>query len=130
MRRDMTVTNFLLVVILLILVEQFYPTVASVLTPAALVLFGLSVLSYLFFVLPDQWKQHRAEKQQRERDEKEYWEYAAKSDALRKKFDPKNEWNEATSVPRAYREELRELHLQYRGMLMRRNDWKDEDFED
>ena len=68
--------------------------------------------------------------QQEKLDEKEYWEYQAKHRAIRAKYDPSNEWNEATSVPREYLTEIHDLNLQHGSMLQRRNGWTAEDFED
>lgn len=65
---------------------------------------------------------------QREADEKEYWEFQKASDALRKKYDPNHEWNEATTTPPEYQTEHRALLLAHKAMLRRRNGWTDADF--
>lgn len=65
---------------------------------------------------------------QREADEKEYWEFRKASDALRKKYDPNHEWNEATTTPTEYQTEHRALLLAHKAMLRRRNGWTDADF--
>ncbi|WP_342131335.1 hypothetical protein [Hydrogenophaga sp. OTU3427] len=67
---------------------------------------------------------------QEERDEREFWEYEAKHKSIRLKFDPANEWNEATSVPEAFLREVRDLNLHYKPMLQRRNGWTESDFRD
>ena len=46
---------------------------------------------------------------QEEADEREYWEFRKASDALRKKYDPNNNWNEATPLP-AFHEYLGALY--------------------
>lgn len=83
---------------------------------------------WLVTQFPKRWKQHRAEKLQKEQDEKEYWAYQKMHDAIRAKYDPKKEWNEITSLPREYLDEIRSLNNEHQGMLRRRNGWKAEDF--
>lgn len=126
----MNITNILLAAILIILVKQFYPATAD--TLVAVGVFGLVAYSayWLLAKFPAQWKKRRAEKVQRESDEKEFWEYRKVHDAIRAKYDPRNEWNEATSVPREYLEEIRELNLAHCYMLQRRNGWTIEDFDE
>ena len=70
---------------------------------------------------PTQWKQRKARQRQEEEDEKAFWEHHRKHDAIRKKYDPENKWNEVTSLPSEYLKEIRDLNLEYRGMLQRRN---------
>ncbi len=74
--------------------------------------------------------QEQAKRKHEKEDETDYWEYEKRHKALRTKFDPKNEWNEATSIPAEYSREVRTLNLQYRNMLMRRNGWTTADFSD
>jgi hypothetical protein len=71
-----------------------------------------------------------AVRSQREADEREYWEFRRASDALRKKYDPNDEWNEATTTPPEYQSEHRALLLAHEGMLRRRNGWTDVDSHD
>lgn len=123
----MNLTNCLLVVILFILLKQFYPASADTFTTvgiAALAIYGC----YWLTQVPARWKKHRAETRQQELDEREFWDYQKKHDAIRAKYDPRQEWDEATSVPRAYLEEIRGLNLEHRGMLQRRNGWTATDF--
>lgn len=124
----MNITNILLGIIILILLKQFYPAYADNLITVVIIAFVLYAGFWLVTRFPERWKKHRAEKLQKERDEKEYWDYRKKHDAIRAKFDPKNEWNEITSIPREYLEEIRRLNIEHRGMLQRRNGWKAEDF--
>lgn len=126
----MNITNILLVVILFILTKQFYPDTTETLVVVGIAAFMLYGGYWLVTQLPARWKKRRAEKKQEEQDEKEFWEYQQKHDAIRAKYDPRNEWNEATSVPDKYLEETRNLNLKHRGMLQRRNGWTTEDFDE
>ena len=65
---------------------------------------------------------------QREADEREYWEYRQGHDAIRKKYDPRSEWDEATPLPEEYVKEIRDHNIAHAGMLRRRNAWTDADF--
>lgn len=72
----------------------------------------------------------KRDQQQEKQDEGQFWEYQSKHQAIRTKFDPDGEWNEATSVPEDYKKEVKDLNRQYSAMLRRRNGWTDKDFED
>jgi hypothetical protein len=76
-----------------------------------------------------QRKKDSAERLQEAADDTEYWKYKAKHDAIRTKYDPRNEWNETTSLPPRYLADIRNLNLTYRAVLKRRNGWMDHDFE-
>lgn len=106
----------------------FYPDTTETLVAVAIVACTLYAGYWLAVQFPARWKKRRAERQQEERDEKEYWDYEIKHNAIRAKYDPRHEWNEATSVPSEYIEEIRRLNFEYRGMLQRRNGWTAEDF--
>lgn len=123
---SMNVTNLLLVTILLILIRQYYPSVANVLVPVtlgALFIFGLAQLIVVH-------GRRKAKRMLEEYDETCFREHREAHDALRKKYDPRNEWNEATSVPPEYLSEVKELNSRYREMLIRRNGWTEKDFDD
>jgi hypothetical protein len=124
----MNITNVLLAIILFILVKQFYPDTAETLVAVGIIGFVLYAGYWLVTQFPTRWKERRAEKRQEEQDEREFWDYQKKHDAVRAKYDPRNEWNEATSVPNLYLEEIRKLNLEHRGMLQRRNGWTADDF--
>ena len=128
MARLMSLTNALLVVILLILLKQFYPTLASLVTPAVLGIGALYLGHWLFVRFPAQWKARRTVRKQEELDEKEYWEYKAQHSAIRVKYGPDGKWHEAIALPAAYVSEMRDLNLRHGEMLRRRNGWTDEDF--
>ena len=76
------------------------------------------------------FSERKLQRKQEEDDEVAFWEYEGRHAAIRAKFDPKSEWNEATSVPDEYTREIRSLNLQYRETLQRRNGWTAKDFED
>jgi len=71
----------------------------------------------------------KAEAPIKEQDERDFWEHCGKRDAIRAKYDPGNEWNEATFLPQEYLDESRKLNLEYQGVLRRRNGWTDSDFD-
>ena len=110
--------------------KQFYPDTTETLAAVGIAAFVLYGGYWLVTQFPARWKKRRAEKKQEEQDEKEFWEYQQKHDAIRAKYDPRNEWNEATLVPDKYLEETRNLNLKHRGMLQRRNGWTTEDFDE
>ena len=125
----MNVTNALLVAILFVLLEQFHPQLAEALFSLGLVAVAIYVGRWLIVVYPPQRKQRKAIRQQNELLDRQFWECQAKRDAIRAKYDPKNEWNEGTlNIPRAYYEEIKKVNLEYRDMLERRNGWTEADF--
>lgn len=65
---------------------------------------------------------------QRKADEREYWEYSKANHAIRKKYDPRGEWDEATQLPQEFLREIHALNLAHQAMLRRRNGWTDVDF--
>jgi hypothetical protein len=124
----MNLTNYLLFIILLILVKQFYPTYLDTLLPVivgCLILYGFYWLVVKF---PAQWKMRKKERQQEQKDEAEFWECQQKHNAIRAKYDPEYKWNEATSVPHEYLDEIRSLNIEHREMLQRRNGFTANDF--
>ncbi|HYA20894.1 MAG TPA: hypothetical protein VEG25_09660 [Burkholderiales bacterium] len=124
----MNITNGLLIIILFILVEQFYPTTAEIIIAMGIAAFALYACYWLATQFPARWKKRKAERWRAEQDEREYWNYQKQHDSIRAKYDPRHEWNEATSVPSEYLDEIRRLNLEHRGMLQRRNGWTAEDF--
>lgn len=125
----MNLTNYLLFVILLILVMQFYPNLLAELLPVVIGALMLYCCYWLVAKLRAQWTKRGAEKQQEQKDEAEFWEYQRKHNAIRVKYDPEHEWNEATSVPKEYLNEIRSLIIEHREMLQRRNGWTANDFD-
>ena len=124
----MNITNVLLVIILFILVKQFYPDTAETLVAVGIVAFTVYSGYWLITQFPARLKARRAQRRQEEQDEREHSEYQKKHDAIRTKYDPQNAWNEATSVPNEYVEEIRTLNSEHRGMLQRRSGWTTDDF--
>ena len=124
----MNITNVLLLVILFILVKQFYPVATETLVAVGIAALALYAGYWLVTQFPARWKKRGAERRQEEQDENEFWDYQKKHDAIRAKYDPRLEWNEATSVPSEYLEEIRRLNVEHRDMLQRRNGWTTEDF--
>jgi hypothetical protein len=124
------VTNGLLSIILLILVNQFYPTAFEAIILAGIVVSVLYFFYWLIAKFPTQRKLQKAKRLQEQKDEADFWEHHRKSDAIRAKYDPEHVWNEATSLPQEYLTEIQNLNLEYRDMLKRRNGWTDSDFYD
>lgn len=124
----MNLTNCLLSTILFILVKQFYPDVVDTYLPIAI--FGLILYGcyWLIAKFPSQRKKRKEERKQEEKDETEFWEYQHAHDAIRRKYDPANAWDEATSYPEEYLDEIRNLNLEHQLMLQRRNGWSVSDF--
>jgi hypothetical protein len=125
-RAGVTLTNLLLLVIVAILVRQFLPISAETLVVGAVVGIAIYWGHALIFGYPER----RRLKKQAEADETLFWELQKKGDAIRDKYDPRREWNEATVVPDEYLAEIRALNLEYGGVLRRRNGWTDADFDD
>jgi len=125
----MNLTNYLLSIILFILVKQFYPDILGKFVLVAIGGLALYGCYWLVAKFPTEWKRRKAERQQEQKDEAEFWEYQRKHDAVRAKYDSEHVWNEATSVPQEYLDEIRNLNLDHRGMLQRRNGWTVNDFD-
>ena len=116
----MNLTNILLAVIAALLCLRFFPDVAR---PAfALGLIGLAIYGcyWLVAVYPSKRREAKAARQQEADNNAEYNEYKAKHKAIRAKYDPNHEWNEATFVPKEYEEEIAALNREYRPMLIDR----------
>jgi hypothetical protein len=126
----MNATNVLLLAILLVLLLKFFPGETTFLAGVGLV--GPPPHGCIWFVtqFPTWRRRRKADKHQAEQDERDFWEWSSKHDAIRAKFDPQDQWNEATQLPHEYRDEVRQLNLQYRAMLQRRNGWSTNDFVD
>ena len=125
----MSLTNYLLFIILFILVKQFYPGFLDEVFPVVIGGLALYGCYWLVAKFPTQWKKRKAERQQEQNDEAEFWEYQRKHDAICAKYDQEHAWNEATSLPQEYLDEIRTLNLEHRGMLQRRNGWTVNDFD-
>jgi uncharacterized membrane protein YebE (DUF533 family) len=97
-------------------------------------LIAVGLVAYAAYQLfPKSRERREAKRQALERDgedEKAFWDYQTKHNSIRAKFDPTNSWNEATTVPDDYKEEIRQLNLLYANMLRRRNAWTEADFVD
>jgi len=122
-------TNLLLAIILFILLKQFYPAAIEALAPRVIVVVVLYGCYWLVAKLPGKLKKRTAEKRLEQEDENAFWEHQKRHEGIRAKYDPKHEWNEATSLPNEYLKELRQLNLKYREMLQRRNGWTAKDFQ-
>lgn len=113
----MNVQTFLLLLIAAMIGIHWYPSAAY---PVIVIL----VIGYLLNEFPKWLKQQRLERaKQKQLDDdaplrQEFW---RKHKAIRFKYDPNDEWNEATSLPAAYRQEMEELNEQYRVVLDRWN---------
>lgn len=125
----MSLTNWLLIAVLVILVKQFYPTFADAAIVGGIVVAALYALYWMVACFPEQRRKQRSIREREEADETEYWEYRKKHDAIRDKYDPHHEWNEGTfSIPKEYLKEIQNLNIAHQAMLRRRNGWTDSDF--
>jgi hypothetical protein len=117
-------TNTLLLYILAFLVYHFERPMFWNL----LIFVGAMWLISWAFRFPAKFKGDRAKAKQEKADNDEFFNiYIPARDAIRKKYDPNHEWNEATTVPQACQNEQRELRLKHRWMLQRRNNYKFDD---
>jgi hypothetical protein len=126
----MNITNYLLGLILIILLEQFHPAFlesATALLVPSIVLFGIYLLLTKF---PTWWREHKREKAEEQKYEDAFMHYQEQHRAIRLKYDAEQIWNEATSVPKEYLEEIRSLNFKNRDMLIKRNGWTQSDFDD
>jgi len=74
------------------------------------------------FQLPGKFTDWRERSKEEKVNNEEFFNvYQPAFEALRQKYDPKKVWNEATSVPQEYLDELRALNRKHRWMLKRRN---------
>jgi hypothetical protein len=111
----MSFQTVLLVLIALMIGAHWYRNYVLPAIAVAIVLWALSEG-------PKWWKQRRADRaKQRQLDDDaplrdEFW---IKHAAIRKKYDPNNEWNEGTSLPLEYLHEMDALNEQYRAVLDR-----------
>jgi len=111
-------TNLLLVWTLAFLMfhferQMFWNTVISV---------GCMWAAILAIQYPAKFKTARAKAKQEKADEDEYWQvYQPAWEAVRHKWDPKKQWNEISTIPQEFRDEIREVNRKHRVMLKRRN---------
>ena len=111
----MSTTNFLLALIAAMVGIHWYPAVAY---PVIAVL----AVAWIVNETPKWLERRRKEKARREQkkiDEPLRREFWIKHQAIRDKYDPKHEWNEATSTPAEYEREMAELNDEYSDVLER-----------
>lgn len=111
----MNLQTLLLVLIAAMLGVHWYPDIAY---PAI----GVAIVLYASNQLPKWWKQHqidRTKQKQLDADEPLRRAFWAKHQLIRDKYDPKHEWNEATSLPAEYVREMAELNAEYRVVMDR-----------
>ena len=128
--RLMNLTNSLLFIVIIILVEQFYSTQLDSLRPVIIGCFILYGCYWLVVKFPVLWKKRRIERLQEQKDEAEFREWQRKHNLIRTKYDPEHKWNEVTSVPQEYLDEIRSLNIEHQKMLQRRNGFTANDIED
>ena len=111
----MSATNFLLILIAAMLGIHWFPNVAYPVIAIALAGWALNEFP--------RWRERRRKERDVERQLKadeplrnEFW---AKHKAIRDKYDPKHEWNEGTSLPPEYEQEMADLNAQYRAVMDR-----------
>jgi hypothetical protein len=111
----MGTTNLLLVLIAAMLGIRWYPSIAYPVIVVALI--GWALIEF------PKWRERRRREKAIERQLKadeplrnEFW---AKHKAIRDKYDPEHEWNEATSLAAAYIQEMDDLNAEYRVVMDR-----------
>jgi hypothetical protein len=113
--RFMSTTNILLALIAAMLSIRWYPSIAYPVIAIALIGWALTELP--------KWRECRrgetAIERQLKADEPLRNEFWVKHKAIRDKYDPKHEWNEATSLPAAYIQEMDALNAEYRVVMDR-----------
>src|SRR5689334_16820617 len=106
--------TFLLLLIAAMIGIHWFPSVAYPVT-------AILIVAWLVNQVPDWLKESRRENAHRKQlddDAPLRQEFYEKRDALRNKYDPEHEWNEATTDrPPEYERELDELHEQYKAVL-------------
>jgi len=107
--------------VIILLIDQHGPALWSTLAWT----FGVCAIPYgifwLTFVYPDKRKKNKARELQEASDEKAFWIFWEKREAISKKFDPEHKWDETTTLPEEYEQECRKLNDEYRDVLKRRN---------
>lgn len=111
----MSTTNFLLILIAAMLGIRWYPEIAY---PVIVI----AVIGWVLNAFPG-WraerKVERAKERQLKADEPLRNEFWAKHKAIRDKYDPEHQWNEGTSLPMEYRQEMEDLNIEYRAVMDR-----------
>jgi len=120
---NVSLTNLLLAIILAILIRQFYPAFGDMVVVVVVAASALYGCYWLVARYPKQRKKQRALRMQEQTDEKQFWQWWKEHEALRAKYDPRHEWDEATMLPEDYLKEIRKLNLAHQDMLCRRNGW-------
>ncbi len=106
---DLRTTNWLLLCIALLLFNKFYPDTAR--TDWYIALGGLAIWAVFTFIKT--WRRDEAERKQERKEIDRNLAFMAERDAIQRKYDPNNKWNEATSLPEAYRSEIEKLRSKY-----------------
>jgi hypothetical protein len=117
----MNATNLLLLLLILIwlVVHRLYPDFDSLAT-GILAIYSVGATFHWLQIWNDQRKRDLIEREQVLADKGLMREYSAELAAIRKKYDPLDEWNEGSPLPPSYRQEVAELSDRYPGLLERR----------
>jgi hypothetical protein len=108
--------NLLLVAIATLLFARSYPEAArEAILPAAIVVGVLIPWNWY----RTRWQEYVADIEKRREEMRERNEFSDALQAIRAKFDPDKKWNEGTSPPIEYLEEVTELRRRYITMLRR-----------
>jgi hypothetical protein len=114
----MNIQTLLLLLIAFMIGNHWYPDYVYPAVIVALIVWAINQL-------PNWWHQRKSEKARQKKLDadaplrEEFW---RKHQAIRDKYDPKHEWNEATSLPGEYQREMDELNDQYRAVMDRWHD--------
>ena len=83
-------------------------------------------MAFVCLAVVAEWSKELESRKLKERDDKALRKYWAKHKAIRAKYDPNGEWNQAPTPPDEYRREMRDLNRRYAEVL-RRNNWARDD---
>jgi hypothetical protein len=106
---DLRVTNWLLLWIALMVFNKFYPDTARDYWYLA---FGIWIV-WIIYTSVKSWKRDRAERQQEQAQLATHNNFMSELSGIRKKYDPRHEWNEVTRLPEAYSREVEQLRSKY-----------------
>jgi hypothetical protein len=106
---ELRATNWLLLCIGLMVFNKFYPNTAK---EYSYVVLGIGAI-WVVYTLIKTWRRDEAERKQERKEQDKNSEFIAELNVIRAKYDPRHEWNEATSLPEAYEREVETLRRKH-----------------
>jgi hypothetical protein len=106
---ELRATNWILLWIALMIFNKFYPDTARTYW-----YFGIAIaVIYWSYSAWKTWTRDQAEREQEQKELKKNNKFMTELDGIRKRYDPKHEWNEATILPADYQREVDELRSRF-----------------